>query len=132
VVAGRWTLPQGFTLLRELGHTATARCCRSRRWWPSTWRTAVCAGAPAGRWPLAWALWRSRRRLRPQGAGLAALLLAQLASGLSNVVLGWPLVAALAHSAGAAALVLVLTLLLARRRPRSPPAARAVRVRPPA
>jgi heme a synthase len=30
------------------------------------------------------------------------------------VVLGWPLVAALAHTAGAAALVLLLTLLLAR------------------
>jgi heme a synthase len=49
--------------------------------------------------------------------GLAALLLAQLASGLSNVVLGWPLAAALAHSAGAAALVLLLTLLLARSGP---------------
>jgi cytochrome c oxidase assembly protein subunit 15 len=48
------------------------------------------------------------------GLGLALLLVAQLASGLSNVVLGWPLVAALAHSAGAAALVLLLTLLLAR------------------
>ena len=48
------------------------------------------------------------------GLGLAALLLLQLASGLSNVVLGWPLVAALGHAAGAAALVLLLALLLAR------------------
>ena len=32
----------------------------------------------------------------------------------SNVVLDWPLVAALAHTAGAAALVLMLSLLLAR------------------
>jgi cytochrome c oxidase assembly protein subunit 15 len=54
---------------------------------------------------------------------LAALLLAQLASGLSNVVLGWPLAAALAHSAGAAALVLLLTLLLARSAPGSATAA---------
>jgi heme a synthase len=45
---------------------------------------------------------------------LAVLLVAQFASGLSNAVLGWPLVAALGHSAGAAALVLVLTLLLSR------------------
>ena len=49
-------------------------------------------------------LWR-----QPGGAGrplawlLAGLLLWQTASGLSNVVLGWPIVAALAHSAGAAA-----------------------------
>ena len=41
---------------------------------------------------------------------LLALSLLQLASGLSNVVLGWPLVAALAHTGGAAALVAVLTL----------------------
>ena len=62
---------------------------------------------------LAWALWR-RPALRAHGAVLAALLLAQLLSGLSNVVLDWPLVAALAHTAGAAALVLMLSLLLAR------------------
>jgi cytochrome c oxidase assembly protein subunit 15 len=71
---------------------------------------------------LAWALWR-QPPLRTQGVALAALLLAQLISGLSNVVLDWPLVAALAHSAGAAALVLLLTLLLARSALRSPAAA---------
>ena len=43
-----------------------------------------------GRWVVAGAAW-------------------QVASGLSNVVLGWPLLAALAHTAGAAALVVVLT-----------------------
>ena len=48
------------------------------------------------------------------GALLALLALAQVASGLSNVVLGWPLAAALGHSAGAAALVAVMTSLLAR------------------
>jgi cytochrome c oxidase assembly protein subunit 15 len=41
----------------------------------------------------------------------------QLASGLSNVVLGWPLVAALAHTGGAAALVVVLTWALCESRP---------------
>ena len=70
---------------------------------------------------LAWALWRRRAAvpaLGRFGVALSLLLLAQVASGLSNVVLGWPLVAALAHSAGAAGLVLVLTLLLARTVPR--------------
>lgn len=43
---------------------------------------------------------------------LALLLLAQLATGLSNVVLGWPLAAALAHTFGAALLVWWLTRLL--------------------
>lgn len=71
---------------------------------------------------LAWRLWRAGQR--HFGGGLAGLLLLQLLSGLSNVVLGWPLVAALAHTAGAAALVLLLTLLLARsaRHPQLAPA----------
>ncbi len=45
-----------------------------------------------------------------RGTAIALLLLAlwQLASGLSNVVLEWPLVAAVAHTGGAAALVIVL------------------------
>ena len=53
---------------------------------------------------------------RRYAAALAGLALWQAASGLSNVVLGWPIVAALAHSAGAAALVAVLTSLWARLR----------------
>jgi cytochrome c oxidase assembly protein subunit 15 len=53
---------------------------------------------------------------RRYGLALVGLLLWQLASGLSNVVLGWPIAAALAHSAGAAVLVAVLTSLWARLR----------------
>jgi heme a synthase len=40
---------------------------------------------------------------------LAALLLWQLITGLSNVVLGWPLLAAVSHTGGAAAMVIVMT-----------------------
>jgi cytochrome c oxidase assembly protein subunit 15 len=62
--------------------------------------------------------WRLRQvddpAARRFGTAVAMLLLAQVLTGLSNVVLGWPLVAALAHTAGAAGLVLTLTLLLAR------------------
>ena len=43
--------------------------------------------------------------------GLIAAVVWQLASGLGNVVLGWPIAAALAHSAGAAALVGMLAAL---------------------
>lgn len=64
---------------------------------------------------MAWGLARQGDPvLRRFAIGIAAVSLAQVASGLSNVVLGWPLAAALAHSAGAAALVLLLALLLAR------------------
>jgi cytochrome c oxidase assembly protein subunit 15 len=52
--------------------------------------------------------------------GLSAL---QLITGLSNVVLGWPLLAAVMHTGGAAAMVVTLTWALSISRadnPRSP------------
>ena len=64
---------------------------------------------------LAWRLWRARAATGTRPAlWVGALAALQLASGLSNVVLGWPLVAALLHSAGAAALVAITTSLLSR------------------
>jgi cytochrome c oxidase assembly protein subunit 15 len=47
---------------------------------------------------------------------LGALLILQLATGLSNVVLGWPLLAAVLHTGGAGAMVIVLVWLLASTR----------------
>ncbi|HQR98079.1 MULTISPECIES: COX15/CtaA family protein [unclassified Polaromonas] len=47
--------------------------------------------------------------MRSHALWIAALALWQFATGLSNVVLGWPLVAAVSHTGGAAALVVVLT-----------------------
>jgi cytochrome c oxidase assembly protein subunit 15 len=106
----------GFTLLRELGLEgqgailsvdAMVAIHMAHRLFALV--ATVVLGA------LAWRLWRAPDAAAQRfGLVLAGLLLGQLASGLSNVVLGWPLVAALAHSAGAAALVLTLTLLLAR------------------
>nr|WP_315229951.1 COX15/CtaA family protein [uncultured Albidiferax sp.] len=60
---------------------------------------------------LAWVAWRLHRHpaTRRQARWLAGLSLLQFATGLSNVVLGWPLLAAVAHTGGAAALVVVLT-----------------------
>ena len=43
---------------------------------------------------------------------LAGLALLQVATGLGNVLLGWPLVAAVLHTGGAAALVVVMTGLV--------------------
>ena len=57
--------------------------------------------------------------LRLQARLIAALALVQLATGLANVVLGWPMVAALMHTGGAAALVLVLTWAVAASRARA-------------
>ena len=47
--------------------------------------------------------------LRGAALWLAGLALLQVATGLGNVLLGWPLAAAVMHTGGAAALVIVLT-----------------------
>ncbi len=68
---------------------------------------------------LALLAWRMRGVSGWQQAArwLAALLVLQFLTGLSNVVLDWPLLAAVLHTGGAAALVVVLTWSLACSRP---------------
>ena len=109
----------GFTLLRSLGETgrgemlgfdALVAIHMAHRLFAIVLTAAAAV--------LAWRLWRSAdASSRRFGAALAGLSAAQVGSGLSNVVLDWPIVAALAHSAGAAAMVLLLTLLVARSAP---------------
>jgi cytochrome c oxidase assembly protein subunit 15 len=67
---------------------------------------------------LAWRM-KSVEAWRRPARWLAVLTVLQLVTGLSNVVLDWPLVAAVLHTGGAAALVVVLTwaIALARLRP---------------
>ena len=57
---------------------------------------------------LAWRLW-SLPALRGTARWIAALALWQLLTGLSNVLLDWPLLGAVGHTGGAAGLVLVLS-----------------------
>jgi len=61
---------------------------------------------------LAWRLWRVPG-LRGFTRGLVLLCAWQFVSGLTNVVLDWPLLAAVGHTGGAAALVIVFTGALA-------------------
>jgi cytochrome c oxidase assembly protein subunit 15 len=65
---------------------------------------------------IGWVGFKLRREphTRVIGHALWALGVWQLLSGVSNVVLQWPLLAALAHTAGAAAMVIVITGWLAR------------------
>jgi cytochrome c oxidase assembly protein subunit 15 len=65
---------------------------------------------------LGWRLHRDVPALRGQARWLAGLALLQLATGLGNVLLGWPLVAAVLHTGGAAALAVVLTWTLCESR----------------
>lgn len=64
---------------------------------------------------LAWRLHKVEA-LRRQANWLAGLALLQLATGLGNVLLGWPLVAAVLHTGGAAALAVALTWALCESR----------------
>jgi len=69
---------------------------------------------------LAWRLYRIDA-LRVSARWLAGLALLQLATGLGNVLLGWPLAAAVLHTGGAAALAVALVWALceSRRQPRA-------------
>jgi cytochrome c oxidase assembly protein subunit 15 len=58
--------------------------------------------------------------LRRWARGVAAIAVWQLATGLSNVLLGWPLLGAVGHTAGAAAGVVMFSMLLTRARQSGP------------
>ena len=60
---------------------------------------------------LAWQLNRVPG-LRIQSRLIALLITLQLITGLSNVVLGWPLLAAVLHTGGAGALLVVVTWVM--------------------
>jgi len=114
---GSWVPPmdakQGFEIWRELGQTAqgvaialpalTAIHVVHRMFAFVVF--AVLGGA-------AWLFYRQGHRR--YAAGIAGLLLWQLLTGLSNIVLGWPLLAALSHTGGAAALVVLGCSAMAR------------------
>ena len=117
---GQWwpamDVGHGFTLLRELGRAghggflpfdALVAIHMAHRLFAVV---AVLALAALAGW-----LWRQRQpAARRYAWAVLGLMAWQVASGLSNVVLGWPIAAALAHSGGAAALVGVLTSLWVR------------------
>ena len=125
----------GFTLLRDLGETKHGDYLPFAALTAIhyTHRLAACV-VFAAMLALAGSLHRSgdagARRL---AVALLALAVWQLLSGLSNVVLGWPLLAALAHTAGAAVLITLLAVALARvslaarREPSAAPTARPAR-----
>lgn len=112
----RMNFTEGFTILRELGRAGHGGFVSMESLVAIHMAhrlAALVLFAALG--ALSWRLWRAQSLvLRRYALALGGLALWQFASGLSNVVLGWPLIAALAHSAGAAGLVAVTTSLLAR------------------
>jgi cytochrome c oxidase assembly protein subunit 15 len=100
---------EGFTVARELGRRPDGQPISMAALVAIQWthRLFALAVVAALGW-LAARLWRRGPAERRRGLVLAGLTLAQLVTGLASVVLGWPMVAALAHTAGAAALVVCL------------------------
>jgi cytochrome c oxidase assembly protein subunit 15 len=103
---------QGFSLWRALGHTPDGQVL------PFAALSSIHFVHRSAAWGvlalLTWVAWRLRRQSGLQMAGrwLLGLLALQLATGLSNVVLDWPLLAAVLHTGGAAAMVVTLTWAL--------------------
>ena len=63
---------------------------------------------------MSWRLWGQGAEAKVWAQRFLLVLAWQLVSGLSNVVLDWPIVAALAHTGGAAVLLVLLSVLLVR------------------
>ncbi|MFO1327341.1 MAG: COX15/CtaA family protein [Rubrivivax sp.] len=127
----RMDFGHGFTLWRDLGRTGDGALLPFDALVAIHWvHRAVALVVLAALLALGWALHgQAVRPARRHGLALVLLALWQLVSGLSNVVLDWPLVAALAHTGGAAAMVVVLGSLRTRSRPAPAQAERAWRVR---
>ena len=100
---------EGFTFARELGRRADGAPIAMTALVAIQWthRLFAVAFVAAMGWLVA-RLWRRGATSRRRAVIIGSLVVIQLATGLSNVVLGWPLAAALAHTAGAAALVICI------------------------
>ncbi|MCX8006148.1 MAG: COX15/CtaA family protein, partial [Burkholderiaceae bacterium] len=106
----------GFTIWRDLGMTGGAdaspvpfQALVAIHWAHRTFAYVAIA-------VLGWLAWRAARieETRALGKALALLLVLQFFTGLSNVVLQWPLVLAVLHNGGAALLMATLTALAYR------------------
>jgi cytochrome c oxidase assembly protein subunit 15 len=110
---------QGFTLWRELGLRQDGQPITLPALTAIHFAHRMAALLVAGAL-LALALGlHQTQALRKPALALALLTLLQLLTGVANVLFGWPLLAALMHTGGAAALVLTLTWIAGSCRARS-------------
>ena len=101
----------GFTWWRALGQTREGQVIAVQALVAIHWAHRMFAMlAVVAVSALIWQLWKAGFLRLAQG--LAGLLLLQLLTGLSNVVLQWPLLLAVLHSGGAALLVALIVAAL--------------------
>jgi heme a synthase len=103
---------QGFTLWRELGMTDRGTPIAFSALTAIHYTHRLMAYGVLIALAAAACLLHRTVGLQRQAKALGGLAALQLLTGLSNVVFGWPLVAALAHTGGAAALVIVMVWIL--------------------
>lgn len=106
---------QGFELWRALGQTANGEVLTMPALvaihFVHRWFAILCIIALIG------AAWLYRPIVRRMASILLALVALQFITGLSNIILDWPLMAALLHTGGAAALVWCTTVMLLQPHP---------------
>ena len=117
---GSWWPPMdfdhGFTVLRELG------AGKDGGYLPFAALTAIhmvhrigAAVLIVAMGVLIWRLWATGQvSLRRWAIALTGAIAWQVASGLGNVLFDWPLLAAVSHTGGAAALLVLFSVLLTR------------------
>lgn len=103
---------QGFSVWRELGYTPDGQLLPFEALISIHYVHRAAAVVVLA--VLVWLGWRLRQQpgLASAGRWLLGLSALQFTTGLSNVVLGWPLLAAVLHTGGAAAMVLTMTWAL--------------------
>jgi heme a synthase len=111
---------QGFTLWRELGLTSagdniTFSALTAIHYAHRLSAYVLFAALGVSAWQLS-----KFAGLKRYAHWLIGLALWQFFTGVTNAVLGWPLFAALAHTAGAAGLVMAMTWILSRTSVKSP------------
>jgi len=101
----------GFHLWRQLGRTGDGEVLSQDALVAIHWlhRTFAFVVVPY----IVWLAWKLRRyaALRAPATGLLAVIVIQFVTGLSNIVLQWPLAIAVAHNGGSAVLLLLLVML---------------------
>jgi heme a synthase len=115
---GAWVpamdVEHGFTLWRDLGETKNGawlpfQALVAIHWVHRSFAIIVLAVSVYVLLKI-----KTAAALKPYRRGIMAVLSLQILTGLGNVLLNYPLLAAVFHTAGAAALVLILVRLLAR------------------
>lgn len=112
---GQWVPPmdfhQGFHLWRQLGMGADGEMITQAALVAIHWTHRVFAIVVVAY--LSWLGWMLKRSpaLRQPARLLVALAIVQFLTGMSNIVLKWPLPIAVAHNGGAAIMLLTLVML---------------------